>query len=127
MLAAQLTHASGESFGSLRVCRCDPDCPAREAWNGVFPCQHGVSRGYGCTDCCSTFTPREVYAVVLEVADEAALCRVEDELVRAGVDHVAFREPDLGGSLTAIGCRPMPDKKALPKRVRSLALLGGAR
>ncbi len=87
MLAAQLTHAAGESF---QVPVCD----------------------------------REVYAVVLQVADEPELARIEDELVRAGVEHVAFREPDLGGALTAIGCRPLLDKKALPKRVRSLALLG---
>lgn len=66
--------------------------------------------------------PGNTHAVVLSAPDEAALAAVKDRLARAGVAHVAIREPDLGDALMAIGVRPAR-KEILRKHLSSLPLL----
>ena len=64
--------------------------------------------------------PPHTNAVVLSVADEGELLDVAQQLVQAGVAHVAVREPDppYHGALTAIGLAPVADRRVV-KRVLS--------
>ncbi|HTQ43920.1 MAG TPA: hypothetical protein VMI75_14260 [Polyangiaceae bacterium] len=68
--------------------------------------------------------PKDTHAVVLAVAGEDALAAVERSLERAGVAHVAIREPDApwNGALMAIGVEP-GRKEALRRWLSSLPLL----
>lgn len=69
-LAAQITHAAGESSpGNL---------------------------------------PKDTFAVVLAVENEAILLELHEKLVFYNIDHVLIREPDppFNGGATAIGVKP---------------------
>lgn len=44
------------------------------------------------------------HAAILGARTEAKLLKLEQKLLEAHISHVAVREPDLGGQLTAIGC-----------------------
>lgn len=65
-------------------------------------------------------------AVVLGARDEAELAALERKLQRAGVPHVAIREPDppWNGALTAIGLIPIEDRSTVKRLLSSLPLLG---
>lgn len=54
--------------------------------------------------------------VVIAVRDEAALQRANDKLISQGVALAAWREPDLGGSLTSIASAPVSGNGRLPFR-----------
>jgi hypothetical protein len=60
--------------------------------------------------------PPATRAVALAVPDEAALLRLEQELIAAGVAHRAIREPDApyNGALMAIGIVPQPREPLRP-------------
>lgn len=45
-------------------------------------------------------------AVALAASNEAILFKLEQKLIKAGIAHVAFREPDMNNELTAIGITP---------------------
>jgi hypothetical protein len=60
--------------------------------------------------------------VLLAAEDELALCRLLDRAVRDGSPAVPFREPDLGGALTAVALLGAP-QAALARL--PLALEGG--
>jgi hypothetical protein len=68
--------------------------------------------------------PENTHAVVLAAEGESALAAVRDKLTRAGIAHVAIREPDSpwNGSLMAIGVAP-GRKEVLRKFLSSLPLL----
>lgn len=87
MLAAQLTHAAGESVRAP--------------------------------------VPSGTYAVVLAVPGEAALARVEERLVLAGIAHAAIREPDApwSGALMALGLAPTHDRARVRRVLGRLPLL----
>ncbi|MCC6752082.1 MAG: hypothetical protein IT371_30805 [Deltaproteobacteria bacterium] len=69
--------------------------------------------------------PNGTHAVVLAVPDEPALAVVERALAKAGVPHVAVREPDppWDGALTAIGVRPVEDRRPVRRVLGRLPLL----
>jgi hypothetical protein len=54
--------------------------------------------------------PSDTRAIALSVPDEAALLRLEVDLIAAGVSFRAIREPDApyNGALMAIGLTPVP-------------------
>ncbi len=64
--------------------------------------------------------------MVLAVKSEAELAAVERKLQKAGVPHVAIREPDApwNGALTAIGLVPTRDRDGARRILSSLPLLG---
>jgi peptidyl-tRNA hydrolase len=64
------------------------------------------------------------HAVVLAVRSESALLLLERQFQRAGVKHVAIREPDppYNGALTAIGLAPVADRSIVRKLVSRLPL-----
>lgn len=68
-------------------------------------------------------------AVVLSVLTEAALAVIERQLQRAGIQHVAIREPDApyNGALTAIGLVPIRDRSKVKPLLNKLPLLGKER
>lgn len=68
--------------------------------------------------------PQDMHAVVLAAESEAALVAVKEKLVRAGIAHVAIREPDApwNGALMAVGVAP-GRKEVLRKFLSSLPLL----
>lgn len=68
--------------------------------------------------------PRDTYAVVLAVKDEAALARVEEVLKSHGVRFVSIHEPDppYNGQLMAIGVIPGP-KKEVGRHLSSIPLV----
>jgi hypothetical protein len=68
--------------------------------------------------------PEDTHAVVLAAEGEATLVAVKDRLVRAGIAHVAIREPDApwNGALMAVGLAP-GRKEVLRKLLSSLPLL----
>ena len=57
---------------------------------------------------------------------EAALAVIERQLQRAGIPHVAVREPDppYNGALTAIGLVPLQDRSQVKRIFNKLSLLG---
>jgi len=63
---------------------------------------------------------------VLAVRSEAELAVLERKLQRAGIPHVAIREPDApyNGALTAIGLVPVEDRSTVKRFLSSLPLLG---
>ncbi len=67
------------------------------------------------------------FAVVLAVADQAALSAERARLSLAGVAHVAIHEPDApyDGALMAIGLRPGP-RSQLRRHVAQLPLFRGS-
>lgn len=68
--------------------------------------------------------PQDMHAVVLAAEGEAALVAVKEKLVRAGIAHVAIREPDApwNGALMAVGVAP-GKKEVLRRFLSSLPLL----
>jgi hypothetical protein len=65
------------------------------------------------------------HLVVCAVAGERELFRCLDRLRRLGVAYRAFREPDRGNELTAIGTEPIcGDRRLLFKRYRCLSQPG---
>jgi hypothetical protein len=87
VLAAQLTHAAGESSpGAL---------------------------------------PSGTRAIVLAVADEPSLARLEERLRLADVAHVAIREPDAPwcGALMAIGLVPVRERAPVRRALGRMPLL----
>jgi len=69
--------------------------------------------------------PPESIAVVLGVADEAALLAIAERLTVHAVKHVLIRENAgvYAGQATAIGVRPTHDRKRVGKAVSSLRLV----
>lgn len=49
--------------------------------------------------------------VILSVSDEQELLSVERQLIKKGVDHCAFREPDVDYELTAIALLPSDEAR----------------
>lgn len=68
--------------------------------------------------------PEDTHAIVLGVPDEPALAAVAARLAKAGVRHVAIREPDApwSGAMMAIGVVPAR-KEVLRRHLSSLPLL----
>lgn len=65
------------------------------------------------------------HLVLVGVDDELQLECLARELRRAGVEHRAFREPDLGHSLTAVATGPVgPQQRRLFRKHRLLQLQG---
>jgi len=66
------------------------------------------------------------HAVVLSVRSESALMLLERQFRRAGISHVAIREPDppYNGALTAIGLAPLADRSMIKKIISRLPLFG---
>jgi hypothetical protein len=65
------------------------------------------------------------HVIVCGVRDEPRLCRCLDRLGTAGVRCRAFREPDLGGQLTAVATEPVRGpRRRLFRRYRLLAFNG---
>lgn len=63
--------------------------------------------------------------MALAAADEAELLALERDLVVADVPHVAIREPDppFHNAMTAIGIRPVADRKQVRRILGGLPLL----
>ncbi len=55
---------------------------------------------------------------------EAELLRIAGRLEARTVDHVVIREPDLAGSATAIGVRPVSDRRQVRRALANLPLFG---
>jgi hypothetical protein len=70
--------------------------------------------------------PPNTSAIVLSVPSENELLGVAQQLQRAGIAHVAIREPDppYNGVFTAIGVAPVADRKPLKRILSRLPLLG---
>lgn len=69
-----------------------------------------------------------MHVVVLATPNEEVLARVEDRLAQLGIEHVAVREPDLQGSLTALGVSPVSagaGQRYAAKALGNLPLLRG--
>jgi len=68
--------------------------------------------------------PEDTHAIVLSVPDEPALAALAERLAKAGVAHVAIREPDppWNNSLMAIGLVP-GRREDLRRHLSSLPLL----
>jgi peptidyl-tRNA hydrolase len=66
------------------------------------------------------------YAVVLDAKDERALAALERKFQKAGIPHVAIREPDKpwNNALTAIGLVPTRNRDAIRRLTSSMPLLG---
>ena len=63
------------------------------------------------------------YAVVLAARDENHLGEIAEQLQGAGVEHVAYREPDHHDQLMAIGVMPVKSRKEVKRILSSLPLL----
>lgn len=65
------------------------------------------------------------YLALLSVADEVELMRLLTEAKDAGLRWSAFREPDIGGAITAIAIEPHPKAaqlcRGLPLALKELA------
>lgn len=125
VLAAQVTHAAGESFYKL-ACVAQGEHPVfnREvagaspaAGSTSFPgssvqsaSPQGVEVAGSIPARGATFDPSETYAIVLGARNESRLLKLERALREAGVPHVAVREPDspYNGQLMAVGLVPAP-------------------
>jgi len=99
VLAAQLTHAAGESaalWSSLR----DGAGPGRTL-------------------------PENTHAVVLAVPNERALLAVADRLSARSIVYTLIREPDapFHGEGTAIGLAPVSDRREVRRALSNLPLL----
>jgi len=69
--------------------------------------------------------PPNTNAVVLAVPDESALTQLAERLYHAGIPHIAIREPDPPwcGAMTAIGLKPIADRRMIKKVLGRLPLL----
>jgi hypothetical protein len=56
------------------------------------------------------------HLVLCGVASELALAGVAARLSRLAIDHRVFREPDLGGQLTAACTQPLRGRQRMPLR-----------
>lgn len=63
------------------------------------------------------------YAVVLAARDEDHLVEIAEKLQVAGVEHVAYREPDYYDQLMSIGVMPVKSRKEVKRILSSLPLL----
>jgi hypothetical protein len=123
-MAAQLTHASGESmeFGSFMGDLSRTYCEVCTTRPGRSSAHEGCGRcmGHG-------FLPLPIHAVVLEVRDESSLLELDAALDAAGVSHRLVLEPDApwNGQATAIGIEPTKDRAKLRPFLRKLKLLKG--
>lgn len=125
VLAAQVTHAAGESFYKLACVAQVREHPVsnREvagsspaAGSTSFPGSSEKERVDNDEAAGSipargaTFDPSETYAIVLGARNESRLLKLERALREAGVPHVAVREPDspYNGQLMAVGLVPAP-------------------
>ena len=63
------------------------------------------------------------YAVVLAGRDEDHLVEIAEQLQAAGVEHVAYREPDHHDQLMSIGIMPVKSRKEVKRILSSLPLL----
>lgn len=66
--------------------------------------------------------PDGTFAVALAAKNETELLAIECRLLDADVSLRSIREPDLGGSLTALGLTPAPKSK-LYRLLSSIPLL----
>lgn len=106
-----LMHASAESIGDTFIC---PDRISQK---------YSQESASACVQHRCDWRPPTVYAVCLAVDNERKLAEIEDQLIQRGIKHAAFREPDLGNSLTCIGIFPVEDRailKPITKRIRLL-------
>lgn len=63
------------------------------------------------------------YVVVLAARDEDHLAEIAEQLQVAGVEHVAYREPDHNDQLMSIGVVPVKSRKEVKRILSSLPLL----
>jgi len=63
---------------------------------------------------------------LLAVRDEAALYEIGRRARQAGIASTAFREPDLGGALTAIALAPGPEAERLCRKLELALRVPGA-
>jgi hypothetical protein len=138
VILAQLTHAAGESFyklagvaqkkerqvSNLEVAGSSPapgsiQARSSEKERGASEQDDPAVAGSIPAGPANLPTIEHTTAVVLGVRDEARLLRLERRLARAGVAHVAVREPDAPwcGQLMAIGLVP-GDRDELRPHVR---------
>ncbi len=59
--------------------------------------------------------------ILIGIASEPELESIADHLPSLGIESIAFREPDLGGSLTAVATAPV--SHALRRHFRNYKLL----
>jgi hypothetical protein len=51
--------------------------------------------------------------VLLQVPDEQAVISTADQLVLRGIAHSVYREPDIGGEITALATKPLCRKNVV--------------
>jgi peptidyl-tRNA hydrolase len=57
------------------------------------------------------------YLIILSVENEEQLLKYLEKIKYRGIKHTAFREPDIGDQLTAIGIEPGENSKKLTSRL----------
>jgi hypothetical protein len=67
-------------------------------------------------------TTPDTYAVVLTAENEVQLLQLEERLLRYGVPHSAFREPDYNDQLMSIGIEPV-ERSMVQRFLRGFLLL----
>lgn len=114
-MCAQIVHAAGESSYKLHECRNSSVLERRVTSPEV---------GGSIPSCGSIFDISKTTAVVLGARNEGKLERLEQRLLKAGVQHVAVREPDApyNGELMAIGLVPA-DRELVADYVREFNIL----
>jgi hypothetical protein len=72
-----------------------------------------------------THSDLPTYVVVLAAKNQDDLVALEHRLLEEDIPHVAFREPDLRNELTAIGIKPVEDRRKVRRLLDGFSLLGG--
>lgn len=65
------------------------------------------------------------YAIALAAPNEKSLLLLERTLATAKVAHAAFREPDYGDQLMAIGIEPVQQRRTVRRYLKGFNLFGG--
>ena len=71
----------------------------------------------------SSGTSPQTFVVVLQAPSEASLLALEASLLRDGIPHAAFREPDRHNQLMSIGINPV-ERRLVRRHLTGFSLLG---
>ena len=69
--------------------------------------------------------PRGTFAVALESPNEERLLKLEEKLIREGISHIAFREPDYDNQLMSVGLEPVSDRRMVRRLLKGFSMYGG--